>query len=103
MDVIIRPLTPGDEGFLGDALYHAIHVPHGETAPSPEILKLPELACYVAGWMQHPDDLGVLAEKKGAPIGAAWLRRWSNEQRGYGFVDLAIPELSMSVLPDHRK
>jgi ribosomal protein S18 acetylase RimI-like enzyme len=52
--------------------------------------------------MQRPDDLGVVAEKEGVPIGAAWLRRWSGQQRGYGFVDKATPELSMSVLPAHR-
>lgn len=100
--MLIRPLTPDDETFLWDALYHAIHVPPGEAAPAPEIVDLPELACYVAGWMQRPDDLGVLAEENEAPIGAAWLRRWSGKQRGYGFVDEATPELSMSLLPKHR-
>ena len=52
--------------------------------------------------MQHPDDLGFLAEKDGAPVGAAWLRRWSGSRRGYGFVDLVTPELSMSLLPGYR-
>jgi len=102
MDVIIRPLIPDDEASLREALYYAIHVPPGETPPVPEIVDVPELACYVTGWMQHPDDLGVLAEKNETPIGAAWLRRWSGEQRGYGYVDEATPELSMSLLPEHR-
>jgi GNAT superfamily N-acetyltransferase len=38
----------------------------------------------------------------GEPVGAAWLRRWPGEERGYGFVDETTPELSMSLLPAHR-
>lgn len=100
--MLIRWLTPSDQAFLWDALYNAVHVPPGEAPPSREIVNLPELSCYVSGWMQRPDDLGVVAEEEGVPIGAAWLRRWSGQQRGYGFVDEATPELSMSVLPAHR-
>ena len=62
----------------------------------------PELARYVAGWMRRPGDLGVVAEEDGAPVGAAWLRRWTGADRGYGFVDAETPELSMSVLPGRR-
>lgn len=98
----IRPLRPEDEAFLWNALYHAIYVPPGKAAPPPEIVELPALACYVARWMQFPEDLGFLAEEEGVPIGAAWLRSWSGTQRGYGFVDEATPELSMAVLPEYR-
>ena len=100
--MLIRPLTSDDEPFLWKALYYAIHVPPGEAAPAPDTVERPDLACYVSGWMQHPDDLGFLAEEDGAPVGAAWLRRWSGGKRGYGFVDLATPELSMSLLPGYR-
>lgn len=98
----IRPLAPDDEPFLWTALYHALHVPPGADPLPPEVIRQPDLALYVAGWGKRPGDLGFVAEVDGEPVGAAWLRRWSSGDRGYGFVDEATPELSMSLLPSHR-
>lgn len=100
--MLIRPLTSEDEPFLWHALYHAVHVPPGEALPPADIVQEPGLARYVAGWMQRPDDLGFAAVEAGVPVGAVWVRRWSRSERGYGFVGEATPELSMSLLPDHR-
>lgn len=97
----LRLLTSEDEPFLWTALYHAIHVPPGETAPASEIVRQPEIARYVSGWMRA-GDWGVIAETDGVPLGAAWLRLWTPDERGYGFVDGATPELTMAVLPGHR-
>jgi len=98
----IRRLRPDDQEFLWDALYDAMYVPTGEEPPSREILRLPEISCYAAGWMQHPDDLGVIAEDGDTALGAAWLRCWRGSRRGFGFVDEATPELSISVRASHR-
>lgn len=102
----IRRATPGDQAFLWEAIYQAIHVPPGQEAPSREAVHLPEIACYVSGWMHGSDgvggDLGFVAEDDGVPVGAAWLRCWKEERRGYGYVDGPIPELSMSLLPSYR-
>jgi len=100
--MLIRRLTPEDEPFLWKALYYAIHVPPGDTPPPPEVVREPDLACYVVGWMRRPDDLGFGVEEEGALIGAAWLRRWADQERGYGFVDTSTPELSIALLPGHR-
>ena len=97
-----RELLREDEASLWKALYHAIHVPPGQTAPPPEIVQQPELARYVAGWKEPPDDLGMAAEELGDIVGAAWLRRWAGDVQGYGFVDEETPELSMAVWPGHR-
>lgn len=102
MEPHIRPLAPDDEPFLWTALYHALYVPSGADALPPDIVRHPDIARYVAGWMQRPGDLGFVAEADGVPIGAAWLRCWLSGDRGYGFVDEAIPELSMALLPAHR-
>jgi len=98
----IRPLTIDDQPFLWKALYYAIHVPPGEAEPSPEIVKEPNIRRYAIGWMKSPDDSGFVAILDAMPVGAAWLRRWSGGERGYGFVDEEIPELSMSLLPGYR-
>ena len=102
METHIRPLAPDDEPFLWTALYHALHVPPGMDPPPPEVVRQPEIARYVAGWMDQPGDFGFVVEANGVPVGAAWLRRWRSEEAGFGFVDEATPELSMSLLPGYR-
>ncbi len=36
------------------------------------------------------------------PIGAAWLRLWRGEDKGFGYVSDDVPELGFAVLPDYR-
>ncbi len=38
----------------------------------------------------------------GEPIGAAWLRLLSGDEKGYGYVNDETPELGMAVLPEYR-
>jgi ribosomal protein S18 acetylase RimI-like enzyme len=99
----IRPLLPTDEPFLWDVLYEAIYVPPGESPPPRAIVHEPGIAHYVAGW-GRPGDLGVVAidldTQKAA--GAAWLRLLQGDNRGYGYVDDATPELTIAVLPAYR-
>ncbi|MEM1096065.1 MAG: GNAT family N-acetyltransferase [Bacteroidota bacterium] len=102
MDAHLRLLTPDDEAFLWQALYHALHVAPGEVPFPPEVVRQPEIARYVAGWMRRPGDAGFIAEAEGEPIGAAWLRQWTTAEHGFGFVDEAVPELSMALLPAYR-
>ena len=99
--MLLRRAKADDEPFLRQALYLAIHVPPGRQPPPPDVIDEPELSRYVDGW-GRPGDLGVIAELDGRPVGAAWLRLWSAEDYGYGFVDPATPELSMAVTPGHR-
>lgn len=84
-------------------LYQALHVPEGQTAPSCEVVYLPELARYVRDW-GSAGDCGFLASEAaiGQPVGAVWLRLLVSENKGYGYVDDDTPELSMAVLPEHR-
>jgi ribosomal protein S18 acetylase RimI-like enzyme len=94
----LRSLQTGDAGFLIEALYHAIYVPPN-TPPLPKtIVQHPDLAQYVDGFGTQPTDHGILALHDGTPIGAAWAR----SMHGYGFVDEAIPELSIALLPGYR-
>jgi GNAT superfamily N-acetyltransferase len=61
----------------------------------------PALHRYVAGWPRS-GDVGVVAEADGAVVGAAWLRFFDALDPGYGYIDRAIPELSVGVAPDWR-
>ena len=73
----------------------------GETMETAKVN--PSLAKYAQAWGQ-PHDLGVVAwtESDQRPAGAAWLRLFQGEQRGYGYVNDETPELAIATLPDHR-
>jgi ribosomal protein S18 acetylase RimI-like enzyme len=88
---------------LWEMLYHAIYVPEGQALPERDVVTQPELARYVSGWGEE-DDMGFVAtDGEGMqPLGAAWLRLLRGEDKGFGFVDEATPELSVAVLPEHR-
>ncbi len=85
-------------------LYHAIHVPEGQTPPPHSIVEEPKLAHYVRQWGKKPGDLGfvIVVNATSQPVGAAWLRLFSRPDPGYGFVDENTPELSIAMLPDYR-
>jgi ribosomal protein S18 acetylase RimI-like enzyme len=96
MDYAIRALTAEDELIVWKMLQYAAHEPSLES-----VQKQPYLACYASGW-GRVGDVGCTAERNAAPIGAAWLRLWLEDEKGFGHVSDAIPELAMAVLPDHR-
>ncbi len=96
-----RPLTSEDGDVVRRFLYHALYVPAGQPPFPPEIVEQLELRRYFAGW-GRPGDSGVAAKQGGPVIGAAWLRLWTADDHGYGYVDDTAPELSIAVLPDYR-
>jgi GNAT superfamily N-acetyltransferase len=99
--VRLRVADAADGPFLIEMLIEAAYWrPDGPRGDAQAMLGDPELAHYVSGWPQ-PDDLGVIAED-GGPVGAAWLRLFSPESPGFGFVDDRTPELSMGVRVDRR-
>ncbi|MEO0768536.1 MAG: GNAT family N-acetyltransferase [Cyanobacteria bacterium J06649_4] len=95
-DLIIRPATVDDEFTLWTMLMYAAH-----EFDLSAVKANPDLARYVEGW-KRTGDLGVVAEKEDKPVGSAWVRLWSEGDRGYGYVADDVPELSIAVLPDRR-
>ena len=99
----IRGLSPADQHFLWEMLYHSLHVPEGRPPFPREVIKRPEIAKYAAAW-GRADDLGFVAVEvsSGESVGAVWLRLLRGDEKGYGYVDDETPELGMAVLPEHR-
>lgn len=100
----IRVAQPSDSWFLEQMLVAAafwrVEGPAGSVE---QVMGRPELAHYVARW-PAPGDLGVLAvdDATEEPTGAAWLRYLRGEDAGYGYLDDAIPELSIGVVAGRR-
>ena len=97
----LRSAVSADEAFLREMLYLAIFVPPGDVPPPLDILDGPGVAHYVDGFGTRRGDVGFIAVVT-APLGAVWLRRFTSEDPGYGFVDEDTPELSMAVVADQR-
>lgn len=100
---LIRLATGFDEHFLWEMLYEAIYVPPHTSPPPKGILRHPEVTRYLEGW-GRPGDLGFIAveTRTKKPVGAAWMRLWTERDHGYGFVDTETPELIVAVEKAHR-
>lgn len=102
IQLTIRSAEQSDEPFLWEMLYLAIFVPPDGTPLPRSVLQEPAIARYVLNWGTWPGDRGLIAEIDGKPVGAAWLRQFPEWDPGYGYVDAATPELSISVVAEHR-
>jgi GNAT superfamily N-acetyltransferase len=99
----IRPATKDDLPFLKKMLYEAARWnPDWPREPIEEVLADPVLVRYHVGWGREGDG-GVVSEIDGQPVGAAWYRVFPEDAPGYGFVDEKVPELSIAVMPLHRR
>lgn len=93
----IRPITQAEYPLLENFLYYAIFLPPGAAPPPREIIFKPEIYIYIKDFGGR-HDCGLVAEKDGKIIGAAWTRIIP----AYGRIDDETPELAISVLPEHR-
>lgn len=98
-----RPAESTDAAFLATMVVAAVNwdstIPR---ATAEEVLSDHRNAHYVEAWPRL-DDVGVIAtDTGGSPIGAAWLRLFTAEDPGYGFVAEDVPELSVGVVMPWR-
>lgn len=102
MEVItIQGMDSNEFPFLEEMFYTSLFVPPGEAPFSPSIIKQPGLVKYLNNW-GLPGDICFLAKAGAKPIGAVWCRFFSEENRGYGFVDKDIPELGIAIIDKYR-
>jgi GNAT superfamily N-acetyltransferase len=100
--VNLREATRDDADFLADMLVEAVNwSPEWKRKSKRRVLAAPNTAHYVAGWPRD-GDLGVVAEADGERVGAAWLRFFTVDDLGHGFVAVDVPELSLGVVATWR-
>lgn len=100
-DISIRRAEPSDGAVIRTMLILAIFVPEGEPPVSDQIADIPALVKYHHMWGRQ-GDIGVIAEKDGVAVGAAWLRFFCAEDPGYGYLRDGVSELSMAVVKEYR-
>lgn len=105
MDVQIRSATTGeaDARFLREMLYAAAAWrPDQPSPPFEDVVANPRIAIYVKGW-GRAGDCGLIAEADGERLlGAAWYRLFGENEHSYGFIDGAVPEITIGVRADAR-
>ncbi|MFM2303864.1 MAG: hypothetical protein RLZZ135_1274 [Cyanobacteriota bacterium] len=97
MNFLIRPLMLEDESIVWKMLRYAAHESSIES-----VRQQPYLARYALNWGRIGDLGYVVSIDDKSPIGAAWLRLWLGEDKGFGYVNDEIPELAIAVLPNYR-
>jgi len=94
----IRVMWESDYERLPELLYQAIYIPKGEKWPPRNIINEPEIFVYIKDFGTQSGDCGVVAERNGQTVGAAWTRIIP----AFGHVDNKTPELAISLLPGFR-
>lgn len=101
--VQLRRADAGDVGFLREMLHLALFVPPGADPFPVDVVDQPELARIVDGFGTATGDRGWIAETAGGTsLGAAWVRRFTRDAPGFGYVDDVTPELSIAVQATDR-
>jgi GNAT superfamily N-acetyltransferase len=100
---ISRPWRVDDIPFLWEVLHRSIHVREGWDPPPFEIVDDHDLAHYLRDFGRHPgDDAQIVEDEHGIRLAAAFSRRTTADDPGYGHVSPDIPELGMAVVASHR-
>ncbi len=98
----IASLQAENLAFMREILYEAAFWRNAADRPSLEAaLRDPDLALYVRDWGRAGDD-GLVAFVGPRRAGAVWVRRFDDDDHGYGYVDEHTPELSVAVAAEQR-
>lgn len=102
----IKLLNETDVPFLWDILYEICCdrcLRKGQEKPTRDIIKIPELAKYVQDCGRKGDQGFIaISTNNQSSIAAAWYRLFQEDDKGYGFIDNATPEIGIAVLPEYR-
>lgn len=101
MNIIVREEISEDLEFLNEMRYEAVYIIDNKPSKS-ELLSQPNIRKYFDNWGRNGDKALIATTPNGEKVGAVWYRLFSEEERGYGYVDQLTPELGIGVTFSHR-
>ena len=85
-------------------LYEAVFWRESAGKPSFETgLAYPEVRKDLADWGKREGDTAVIAEIDSTPVGAAWMRYWTDDSPIRGYLQEDTPVLAIGVDADYRQ
>ena len=96
-DVSLRGATAADRGLLARATLDNLNW-NGPRFTMSKVEDTAEFRHYYDGWPTG-EDFGLVAE---VAVAAVWLRYFTADDPGYGFIAATIPELSIWVSAEYR-
>ena len=102
IDYTIRPVVAADEPFLWQMLYYAAHMHEEAGRTVADLQANPTLALYVREWGRFGDSGFIAAAlTTGIPLGAAWLRLYTGDNKAYSPTADDTPELAIAIRPEY--
>ena len=99
--ITYKNIEINDMEFIREMLYQAVFIPVESARPVKDVLlAIPEIKRYYKYLLQL--GAGIIMLEDSIPIGAAWYITFPENDRGYGFVENDIPELTMALLKEYR-
>jgi len=103
MNILLRKTEHSDMPFLRTILYEAVFWRESATKPTIEIgLSLPEVSKALDDFGKRDGDIGVVATIDSIPVGAAWLRYWTESNNIRGYIEKETPVLVIGVHENYR-
>jgi ribosomal protein S18 acetylase RimI-like enzyme len=99
--LIVRDANRDDLGFMQRMLYEAANRPGDAWPTFEDSMAERRNRRFWDGLMTRDGDVGVIAELSRRPVGAAWIRRMSDDERG-PLDDPAVPVLAIGVASGYR-
>lgn len=96
MNIAIRQAQQDDLETLWQFLAIAGYEPDAQAAKA-----VPVVASHLTGWKRE-GDFGVMAERNGIAVGAAWARQFELSEGPVYFAGPNVPEISIGVLASER-
>lgn len=102
MQISYRVMQAEEYEFLNEMLYEALFVLPGQPKFPREIIEDPSIKKNIENWNQKEGDLAIVCLDGEELIGAIWGRKFSEDNKGYGFIDAETPEIGMAIKQEYR-
>ncbi len=99
----LRKSNNDDLAFLKSMLYEAVYWSNKKDRPTfEEAFNLPFVKLILEDWGKHIGDLAVIATIGQKPVGAAWIRYFTEDKNTRGYIRETIPVLVIGVSNAYR-